>query len=381
VLPFEVMSETPEQAYLARGLGAELTANLSRIAGLTTIGPSPVGTGGLDGMPSLAAARYRLLGDAQRAGERVRLHLALVEATTGEQAWSRRFEVPFGDMPHLAESAAVALADALSVDLSAAERRRLGRRGTSSADAYELFLRAQAELLTRRKAGNRGARELYRAALAIDPLFARALGGIALTYAAEYRNQWTADPRAALARAREAAQAAAHLDPDLPEVLWVLAYVHVREGNHELALEQLDRSLALDPSLADAYALKGGVMTYLGKPASTVPLLSQAMRLNPRAGYLYYLILGRALFFLGAADRASMNLREAAARNPANLEVRIYLAAALTATANPEAAEWEALEIANLAPDFSLAKWLETHPLRDAGHRRRLVAALAQVGL
>jgi TolB-like protein len=381
MLPFESTGPDADQGYLARGLAAELTTHLSRLSGLTVIGTSPIGTGDADERPSLAAARFRLWGGVGRVKGRIRLHLVLLEATTGEQAWSKRFDRPFQGVVRLAEESAVALAEALAVQVTADERRRLARRCTHSAEAYDLFLRAQARLLARRAADNSEARALYRRALAIDPSFARALGGLALTHAADYRNHWVADGAAALARAREAARSAARLDSQLPEVLWVLAYVHVREGDHESALEALDRTIAIDPSFADAYALKGGVMTYLGAPADAVPLLSRAMRLNPRAGYLYYLILGRAFFYLGAADQAVLSLREAAARNPANLEVRIYLAAALTKTGNPDAAEWEALEIEGLAPGFSLDRWLETHPLRDKGHRARLIDALREAGL
>jgi tetratricopeptide (TPR) repeat protein len=273
------------------------------------------------------------------------------------------------------------VAQALGVSVTTGERRRLARRCTQSAEAYDLFLRAQAKLLAGRAKENRHARELYRQALSVDPSFARALGGIALTHAADFRNQWVADGAGALALAREAAEAAARVGPDLREVLWVLAYVHVREGDHETALRELDRSLTLDPSFADAFALKAGVMTYLGAPAEAVTLVTHAMRLNPGAGYLYFLILGRALFYLGAADEAVLNLRAAAARNPANLEVRVYLAAALTGTSDQDATEWEALEIANLSPGFSLNSWLERHPLRGAGHRKRLISALRGIGL
>jgi TolB-like protein/Flp pilus assembly protein TadD len=381
IRPFEVAGQIPEQAYLAHGLGAELTASLSRLSGLTVVGPSPIGTGAVDESPPLAAARYRLWGEAVHDQGRIQLRLVLIAAATAEQVWSRRLDRPFANLTSLAEDAALALAEALAVEVTAAERRQLTRRRTNSAAAFDLFLRAQSNLLKREASHNLEARELYRRALALDPNFARALGGVALTHAADYRNRWTPDPEVSLASAREAAQAAARLDPGLPEVLWVQAYVHVREGDHESALQLLDRALELDPSFADAYALKGGVLTYVGAPTAALPLLKRAIRLNPRAGYLYWLTLGRAQFYLGDSAQAVRSLRTAASRNPANLELRIYLAAALAASGKGDAAQWEALEIANLAPGFSLSQWLETHPLRDKGHRERLIATLREVGL
>lgn len=81
-----------------------------------------------------------------------------------------------------------------------------------------------------------------------------------------------------------------------------------------------------------------------------------AIQLNPEAGHLYFLILGRAYFFGGDTEQALINLREGLSRNAANLETHIYLAATLALTGDKEAAKWEAEEIRVLAPDFSIVK-------------------------
>ena len=99
------------------------------------------------------------------------------------------------------------------------------------------------------------------------------------------------------------------------------------------------------------------------------------------AGYLYFMILGRAYFFAGDQDQAIINLREAASRNPEMLEVRIFLAAALERSGRHEEADWEAQEILAIRPDFCTREWLETHPMTDNGQSRQLVAALAVLGL
>jgi tetratricopeptide (TPR) repeat protein len=120
----------------------------------------------------------------------------------------------------------------------------------------------------------------------------------------------------------------------------------------------------------------GAVYSYSGQPARALPLLRYAMRLNPDAGYLYYMSLGEAYFFLGNNEQALLNLTEALARNPVNLETRVFLAATYAAAGNMQAASWEAEEIRMLAPGFSLAGWLETSPLRDAMQKRRIIDLL-----
>ena len=104
-----------------------------------------------------------------------------------------------------------------------------------------------------------------------------------------------------------------------------------------------------------------------------------ALRLDPGGGYLYFMVLGRAYFFQGDTEQALINLREAATRNPVDLETRVFLAAALAAANEPAAAEWEMQEIRALAPAFSLDAWLQTYPLSHAPQEQRLRELLARV--
>jgi tetratricopeptide (TPR) repeat protein len=171
------------------------------------------------------------------------------------------------------------------------------------------------------------------------------------------------------------------IDPDLAEVHWAIGFVHTQARRHELAIEALQTAIRLTPSYADAHALIAGIHTYVGEPARTIAPLRTAMRLNPAGGYLYYLILGRAYLFQGDVEQALINLREAAARNPVNVETRVYLAAALAASGDVKAAAWEAEEIRVLDAGFALGRWLDSYPLRSPTLRARLVELLEPTGL
>src|SRR6202008_3249393 len=93
------------------------------------------------------------------------------------------------------------------------------------------------------------------------------------------------------------------------------------------ALEDLEKATSMYPSFSDGYALMASVKTYVGQPSGAIPLMRTAMRLNPRSGYLYFLVLGRAYFFVGDLEQADVNLEEALKRNPEYLETHVYLAA------------------------------------------------------
>lgn len=372
VLPFEVAGPSGEHAYLARGIGDSLMTELGRLRGLRVIDAGRV-------RPEEVSrhARYAVSGSVQREGAVLRIHTRLVDMHTGEQLWSERFERPFGELFPVQDEIIRHVTEVLPTRLTQSERERLARHHTRSLEAYDLFLRAQALFLARGPAENAQARELYRKALEIDPRFARAYSGLALTHAMDHRLQANAGVRASLDRALELAETARQIDPELAEVHWALGFVHAQARRHREAIAALDRAIALNPSSADAHALKGGIYTYVGEPDQSIAPLRAALRFQPNGGYLVYLLLGRAYFFLDDSQQALINLREAALRNPSDLEVRLYLAAALSRD-DPRGAAWEMEEVKALDPAFDLEGWLANYPMASAPHREKLRAAVVR---
>jgi len=381
IMPFEALGNDPQAALLAKGITADLVTDLSRVFGISVIGVSPLGDQAGAAMQAAAPppSRYLVSGSVQRIGERLRLQVHLGDAQTGKQLWSERYDRPLDGFFAIQEELGPMILRILPAKVSEAELRRVAQRYTRNLKAYEYFQRGQSALLVRQRAENETAREMFRRAIALDTAFARAYAGLALTYTAEYRNQWTGDGAAALGRAFEMAQTAYQIDPDIPETYWVLAFVHVERRQHGEALGQLETAIRLYPSFADGYALMGGVKTYIGRPAETVPLLRTAIRLNPGAGYLYFLLLGRAYLFLGDLEQARINLEQALLRNPVNLEAHVYMAALHVATGDKAAAVWQAEEIRALQPGFSSRSWLETYPMTDAAQKAKLVRALGEL--
>jgi DNA-binding winged helix-turn-helix (wHTH) protein/TolB-like protein/Flp pilus assembly protein TadD len=377
VLPFESLGADGEQTYLARGISNDLMTALSRVPSLRLITASSTAPGNR----TAQRARYLISGSVQREAETLRINIHLTDTQTNQQLWSERFERPFGDLFAVQDEITRGLTGLLPGKLTDAARQRLAKRHTRSLEAYDSFLRGQALFLVRRVEDNEEARAFYRKALELDPNFARAYAGLAMTYAMDYRLRPPAASSPALVRAFELADTARLIDPDIPEVHWALGFVHAQSRRHDQAIASLQRAIELNPSFADAYALLGGIYTYIGQPAKSIPLLRTAMRFNPDGGSLYFLLLGRAYLFENDLEQAMINLREASARNPVNLETRIYLAAALEAAGDRFEAEWEAEEIRSLEAGFSMHDWLETYPLTSAPYRERLQELLAKLGL
>jgi len=375
IRPFEAVGDDPQAALLAQGITADLETDLSKVSGLSVIAQA------LDEAPNASSTiRYLVSGSVQRDDTRLRLNVRLIDVETGKQLWSERFDRAPSDFFAIQDELGPKILHVLPAKVSEAELRRVAQRHTRNLEAYEFFRRGQSALLVRQRAENETAREMFRRAIALDAAFARAYAGLALTYAADYRNQWTPDGAGALDRALELARTAHQINPDIAETYWVLAFVHLERRQHAQALQYLQTAVGLYPSFADGYALMGGIKTYIGRPAETVPLLRTAMRLAPQASYLYFLLLGRAYLFMGDLEQARVNLEQALSRNPVNLESHVYMAATQVMAGDKAGASWEAEEIRTLQPGFTIRGWLETEPMTDASQKAKLVQTLGELG-
>lgn len=354
-----------EGAAAARALSAELATTLAKVEGLTVAR-----------MPPAGKPYYALEGQLQQHGGRLRLHVNVVDSRSGVQVWAARMEPAADEAFAMQENLAQRVAAELPGRLVEAETRRQAERSTRSLEAYRLFTAARSALQARRPAENERARALYWSAIRHDPAFARAYAGLAMSEALPFQQGWS-DDAGALQRAQRFASTAAALRPDLPEAHWTLAFVAVQRREAAAALAHLADALRLDPSYADAYALRGGLYTYVGQPDRGLEDLQRALRLNPDAGSLYLLLLGRAWFFIGDLEQARFQLERALERNADNVEARLYLAAAAARQGDREAAQWQMTEVLQREPAFDLDRWLAHYPLVDEGLRGRLRAALS----
>jgi adenylate cyclase len=386
VVPFELIGDahnTPAMAALARALAADLVTDLSKVKGLRVLASNAVEASKPADGPD--RARYQLSGTAQQDGQRLRLNLTLRDLADGHAVWSERYEREMRDLFALQDAVVARVLEVLPVRVDREQTARIARRSTRSLDAWQFFAAAQAGLLARRPERNDEARALYWKAIERDPAFARAYAGLAMTHALAYQQGWASDGDAALDRALdralEFAQTAQRLRPDLPEARWVAAFVATQRRQHAEALRLLDEATTLNPSYADAYALEGGIRTYIGQAAQALPLLRDAMRLNPEAGSLYFLLLGRAYYFVGDVEQAGFNLTRALERNPESVEARVYLALTLMLAGQRDEAQWQVVEIRQLDPTFASERWLATYPLVDTALRERLRDATRSVGL
>jgi TolB-like protein/DNA-binding winged helix-turn-helix (wHTH) protein len=218
VLPLVNMSSDPDSEHFADGLTEELIDKLASIRGLKVIGQTSsfYYKGKHEPLPRIAKALNVgnvLEGNVQRAGTRLRVTVQLVAASDGSHLWSETFDRSFADVFQIQEEIATAVAARLQLRLQVADERRLRSRGTPDAEAYRLYVLANAYqrgLSVARDVAT--AKQLYERAIARDPRFAAAYAGLARIY---FGRAWTSlvnDPQE-MQLGLAAAERALALDP------------------------------------------------------------------------------------------------------------------------------------------------------------------------
>ncbi len=168
------MSGDPEQEYFVDGMVEEIITALSRIRWLFVIARNSTFTykGRAIDVKQVGrelGVRYVLEGSVRRGGNRVRITAQLVDATNGAHLWADRFDGSLGDVFDLQDRVASSVAGVIEPALQAAEMERARRKRPGSLDAYDLYLRALAELRSPTAEGTDRALALLREAIGIDP--------------------------------------------------------------------------------------------------------------------------------------------------------------------------------------------------------------------
>jgi adenylate cyclase len=325
--------------------------------------------------------RFVLEGSVRRAGNRVRITAQLIDTGSGGHLWAERFDRDLTDIFSTQDEVVEKIVGTLAVTLTQGEEQRLYRRGTSNVEAYESWLRAR-ELLTR---GTREsiaqARAMYRRAIEIDLNFAAPHAGLALAVISDYVSGWALDPAQALGEAERWARRAVELNDQEPVSHMALGAVLLWRRDHERALAESRRMMALDRNFAQGYAATGLTLMYAGRAAEALEPIAMAMRLDPLYPGMVLHFLAQANFSLGKYEIAAQQLVDRIARNPGTDASRMLLASCYGHLGRAEDARAAWAELLNVNPDFSLMQRARVLPYKDAGDFQRIADGLAKAGL
>ncbi len=388
ILPFTNMSGDPEQEYFSDGITEDIITDLSKIAGLTVIARNSSFTYKGRAVDVRAVGRELgvnsvLEGSIRRAGNRVRITAQLIDATSGGHLWADRYDRDLTDIFEVQDDVTRRIVEALKVTLSPAEKAQLNDSGTSDLEAYDCALRGREILLGNPK--NRSTFEQSKAfftrAIEIDPKYAQAYAGLGFAYMFDYQNRWSDDPDSSLPLAKHYAEQAIEKNPKEPLARIVAAVAATFDRDLERAKSEVDAALSLNPNLAMAYNVLGGICSYSGRPLEAIPMIERAMRLDPAASHQYLHFLGMAYLLAGKYETAATLLRQRIILVPGTDFSRSALASALGHLGEVEEARRIWRELKEINPNYSFGEHFSRLPFKREEDVQRVAEGLAKAGL
>ena len=265
--------------------------------------------------------------------------------------------------------------------LTEGEQARLWRGQTTNAEAYEYFVRGGNLARRLTKADNAESRRLMEKALALDPGFAAAWIGVARTLQFDMQFGWAADRRQALARAREYVQKSLALDDTQAESYAVMSRLALIAGQHEQALSHCNKALSLSPGSL-ALATCGISLLFLNRPEEALESVKRAMRLSPNFPPFYLFVLGNAHRLLGHYDEAIDALeRQAELLPPQSPFAHANLANVYMQAGREDDARAAAAEVLRRVPKFTLKRFKNALHYQDPKETERFLARMRKAGL
>ena len=290
VLPFENLSEDKANAYFAEGIQDEILTRLSKIADLKVI--SRTSTQHYKSAPENLTEIARQLGVAhilegsvQKSGDTVRVNVQLINAATDSHLWADTYDRRLTDIFSVESEVAKAIADRLRAKLTGREEQEVAAKPTDNPDAYDAYLRGLAYTLktTTSPANALGAQKYLREAVRLDPKFALAWALLSYADATGYIVQSLQPTVALREEARQAAETALTLQPNLGEAILAKGYYHYAcLKDYDTAVRCFEQARQFLPNSSQIPESLAYVARRLGQWDRSEAYFNEAERLDPR---------------------------------------------------------------------------------------------------
>jgi adenylate cyclase len=364
VLPFDNMSAEAGQDYLADGIVEAITAALSCIRSFFVIARSSAftykgrATNARDIGKELGVA-YLLEGSVQKAGNRLRIIVQLIETEGGAHVWSSRFDGAIDDFFDLEDRITEQVAGALQPSIRIAEIERSRRKRPQDLGSYDFTMRAMPHVWALEKEESAKALELLEKALAIDPEYPLALSLAGWCHAQRSVYNWADDIAVSQAMARSLAERAAEMSGDDPIILAVLGAVHTFVRNYGTARVLLERAVTLDPNAAWAWSRLGWLENYADRSQKAIGNFERALRLSPidPMNFNNFVGMGSAHEVAQEYDTAAGFYRRALEERPNASWIYRNLASSLSGADRVEEAKQAFAELMRSYPDLTVSKY------------------------
>jgi serine/threonine protein kinase/Tfp pilus assembly protein PilF len=346
VLPFENLSDDKEHAFFADGVQDELLSNLAKIKDLKVISRTSVMqyksgiTRNLKEIAQQLGVSNVVEGSVRRSGNHVRVSVQLIDAQTDRHVWGQNYDRSLADSLALQGELATEIAASVGATLSPQEKARVEAKPTNNPAAYDAYLRGRAFAGGSEfdKFNVERTIQSYQEAVKLDPSFALAWAYLS---SAQSRNYWLGlDPSPArLAAAKDAADRALALDPNLPETHLALGYYrYYGQRDFPSALAEFQQAEKGLPNNVDVIFAIAVIQRRLGHWDEAIAGARRDIELDPR-NINAYNVLAHTYCCLRRFPEALATVDRILALQPTNGDALFVKARFLSATGDLQAVE------------------------------------------
>lgn len=387
VLPFENLTGDPDQEYISDGMTEELIAQLG------SMNPASLGviarqsamqfkktTRRADQIGSELGVSHLVEGSLRRVESRVRIAVQLIDAASESQLWAEQYERNAENLLTLQREVAEAITRQITASLGVARSpvHADSRRHSTSAEAYDHYLRGRHHWLQDTAAGYERAKEHFRDAIELDPSYANAHAGLAETYTA-LGSVGFLPMSEAYARGRAAAHRALELDDTLAEAHATIASVaRDYDWDWTTADRHYRRAIELSPNDLETLVYYSSFVGFMGRHEEAIGLAVRARDLNPVSSDAW-LNLGIRNYLARRYDDAITQFREALDLDPSYGAAHVFLGRTYAAKGLSDRAVEEldrAKSVLGARPDVTTP---HAYVLAKAGRRRDALAMLEEL--
>jgi serine/threonine protein kinase/Tfp pilus assembly protein PilF len=290
VLPFENLSRDPDNAFFIDGIQNEILTRLSKIADLKVISRTSTQhyKSAPENLPEIAkqlGVAHILEGSVQKSGDAVRVNVQLIKAASSSHLWADSFDRKLTDIFSVESDVAKAIADQLRAHISGEEEQAIAAKPTDNPEAYTAYVRGLAySVKTANTPGTAlGAQKYLREAVRLDPKFALAWARLSSVDSRGYLNTNLQPTVALREEARQAAETALTLQPNLGEALIAKGYYHYGcLKDYDTAVRYFEQARQLLPNNSQIRELLAYVTRRQGQWDRSESYFNEAERLDPR---------------------------------------------------------------------------------------------------
>jgi adenylate cyclase len=288
VLPFDNLSNDPEQDYFSDAIAEDIIANLCRYRELFVIHCHSTFTyreGDLDISKTAKelGVEYIAKGSIRHAGDQIKISVQLIEAVTSKAIWSENIVRKYEDLFTLESEVAAKIALSLVSHIEDESVARAARKRPEHMTAFDCVIRARQNAGSCNQNQNASARELLEQAIALDPEYASAYAYLAKTYCYEAYSEWCSSWSEVLEQAVVYARKAVELDEFDSDAHEVIGLAYLFQKRFDLSEIHLDRAVDCNPNAYSGYCTKVWLFALTGRTSEVTVCGTTALQLNPLA--------------------------------------------------------------------------------------------------